>query len=134
MVDTESLKDIKRLLLQLTGEKSPLTRSQLKRILSNPNLLCVVIFDGSRIIGTASVYIHHQFEKTMGHVEEVVVDETYRGQGLGKKLMGELMRLAKKKGIKELDLTSRPVRVAANALYQKLGFVQRETNVYRKRL
>jgi ribosomal protein S18 acetylase RimI-like enzyme len=41
------------------------------------------------------------------------------------------LEIAKARGAKTVDLTSRPSRVAANKLYQKLGFVLRDTNVYR---
>lgn len=34
-------------------------------------------------------------------------------------------------GVTKIVLTSSSSRIAANALYQKIGFVKRETNVYR---
>jgi ribosomal protein S18 acetylase RimI-like enzyme len=63
-------------------------------------------------------------------IEEVVVDEIYRGHGIGKELMLVLIELAKKLKISSMELTSRPSRVAANELYRHLGFVQRTTNVH----
>jgi len=64
-------------------------------------------------------------------IEDVVVDETVRGQGIGEALNGEALRIAKENGAGSVDLTSRPSREAANRLYQRLGFQTRETNVYR---
>lgn len=64
-------------------------------------------------------------------IEDVVVDEAARGQGVGAELTGAAIRLANQRGARTVDLTSRPSREAANRLYQRLGFVQRETNVYR---
>ena len=66
-----------------------------------------------------------------GIIEDVVVDETHRGQGIAGALVREALARAQASGAKTVDLTSRPSRVAANRLYQKLGFQQRESNVYR---
>ena len=59
------------------------------------------------------------------------MDEAARGQGAGEELVGEAIRLAAESGARTVDLTSRPSREAANALYEKVGFRARETNVYR---
>lgn len=48
--------------------------------------------------------------------------------------MDRLIEEAQKAGLIELELTSRPSNVTANAWYQKLGFEKRETNVYRMKL
>jgi ribosomal protein S18 acetylase RimI-like enzyme len=67
-------------------------------------------------------------------IEDVVVDEAARGTGTAVALTAAAMEEAKRLGATTIDLTSRPSRVAANKLYQRLGFVQRETNVYRYQL
>jgi ribosomal protein S18 acetylase RimI-like enzyme len=64
-------------------------------------------------------------------VEEVVVDEAVRGRHVSAVLMQGLIDLARQKGMWCLELTTRPSRLAANALYQSLGFTIRETNCYR---
>ncbi|QJC22248.1 GNAT family N-acetyltransferase [Arcanobacterium buesumense] len=64
-------------------------------------------------------------------IEDVVVDEVARGKGVGASLVVAAVDLAKKRGAKTVDLTSRPSREAANRLYQRAGFELRETNVYR---
>jgi len=66
-----------------------------------------------------------------GWIEDVVVDASARGMGVGAKLNLAAIDLAVRLGAKTIDLTSRPSREAANRLYQRLGFVERETNVYR---
>ena len=63
-------------------------------------------------------------------IEDVVVDESARGQGLGEALMREALHLAQKYGAEGLMLTSNPRREAANKLYQKMGFKRWETNLY----
>ena len=64
-------------------------------------------------------------------IEDVVVDRTKRGRGLGRDLVLFAIDYSKSMGARSVDLTSRPARVEANKLYRKLGFVLRETNVYR---
>jgi ribosomal protein S18 acetylase RimI-like enzyme len=64
-------------------------------------------------------------------IEDVVVDESARGQGVGAALTREAIRLAQAKGVRTVDLTSRPSREAANRLYERLGFELRDTKAYR---
>lgn len=64
-------------------------------------------------------------------IEDVVVDDSARGHGVGAALVDAAIAQAKAVGAKTVDLTSRPSRVAANRLYERLGFTRRETNVYR---
>jgi len=65
-----------------------------------------------------------------GWIEDVVVDESYRGQGLGKTLLLHALAIAPQLSLSKLFLTSRPERITANQLYQRIGFTQRTTNVY----
>ena len=64
-------------------------------------------------------------------IEDVVVDNQARGKGVGDALNRAALAEAERRGAKTVDLTSRPSREAANRLYQRLGFKQRDTNVYR---
>ena len=66
-------------------------------------------------------------------IEDVVVDEGARGQGVGTALTTAALSLAERQGAPGVDLTSRPSRVAANRLYRRLGFELPEVNVYRYR-
>ena len=65
-------------------------------------------------------------------IEDVVTDQAARGQGVGQSLVDAAVEHARELGAKTVDLTSRPTREAANRLYRRVGFLQRETNVYRK--
>jgi ribosomal protein S18 acetylase RimI-like enzyme len=69
-----------------------------------------------------------------GYLEEVVVDPSVRGPGVGRRLVAEAVDVARSKGLDFVELTSRPSREAANALYRSLQFAQRETNVFRLEL
>ena len=68
---------------------------------------------------------------TRAWIEDVVVDESARGRGVGEALNRRAMKIALERGAQTIDLTSRPAREAANRLYQRLGFAARETNIYR---
>jgi ribosomal protein S18 acetylase RimI-like enzyme len=64
-------------------------------------------------------------------IEDVVTDKESRGRGVAEILCREALNRASAAGARTVDLTSRPSREAANRLYRRLGFVQRDTNVYR---
>lgn len=86
------------------------------------------------IIGMASIIFYQIPTGYKAIIEDVIVDQNYRGKGIGKALTQELIKLAREKNVQYIDLTSSPSRVAANQLYQKLGFERRETNVYRLKI
>ncbi len=87
--------------------------------------------DDGKIIGFAALIIHPVPTKGLvGRVEDVVIDEGYRGQGLGRKIMEDLIDIAKREKIEILNLTSNPKRIPARKLYESLGFELSETGVF----
>ena len=130
--DSASLRDIQGLLAQVRNgsEKDTATMSELRDVLKDKNTLIIVAKDGARIVGMAMLCVTVRIGRRTGQVEDVVVDDSYRGKGLGKELMYKLIELARRKKLNAIYLTSRPARVAANALYQKIGFEKKETNAY----
>lgn len=123
---------VQRLLPQLDPSVEPIKKDHLKSLIRSKNShLFLAVSDDKEIAGmlTAAVYLIPTGTKYW--IEDVVVDEAYRGKGIGKELMVHAMEFAKSAGAKSVDLTSRPARVAANKLYKELGFELRETNVYR---
>jgi N-acetylglutamate synthase-like GNAT family acetyltransferase len=129
------LEEMNKLIVQLRrdGLTSQGSLEDLEKMVSDENAVVFVAKDVGKIIGSASLYIYVKLGKHCGTVEDVVVDDAYRGKGLGKLLMQAVIDAARSAGVGNLYLTSRPDpdRVAANKLYQKLGFEQRETNVYK---
>ncbi len=92
--------------------------------------------NGKEIIGHILVQIHYdpiRNEKKL-LIDDFVVKENYQKEGIGTKLMGQVFSYAKEKKISTLQLTSRPQRIAAHHLYQKLGFEKVETTVFRKNM
>jgi ribosomal protein S18 acetylase RimI-like enzyme len=67
----------------------------------------------------------------VGHLDDVVVDGSLRGHGVGEELVRRIVHRAKSENLADrIELTCKPDREAANKLYRRLGFTQRETNCY----
>ena len=127
---TEELRDaIHRLLPQLTAARTPPTLQQLTDVVSGQTLLVARGDDGG-IVGCATLVLYRVSSGLKGRIEDVIVDESARGQGVGEALVREGMRLANEAGVLMLELTSMPYRQSANRLYRRLGFVRKPTNVY----
>jgi ribosomal protein S18 acetylase RimI-like enzyme len=90
----------------------------------------VARLDGA-IVGTLTLVTFRIPTGVRAWIEDVVVDDVARGHGVGDLLNRFALDLARAKGAKTVDLTSRPSREAANRLYQRIGFEPRDTNVYR---
>ena len=90
-----------------------------------------MIRDEGHIVATGTLCIKHTLEFTIADIESVVVSSKCRGRGYGKELMTAMIEVAKKMN-DHIQLTSNPARVAANRLYQELGFERYETNCYKR--
>ncbi len=121
-----------RLVPQLSRSKPPPDKQALERIVaSDATHLLVAMSDESVIVGSLTLVVFPIPTGVRAWIEDVVVDSSVRGQGIGRALDESALEVARKAGAVTVDLTSRPTREAANRLYKSLGFVQRETNVYR---
>ncbi len=87
--------------------------------------------DEEKIVGMLTLALFRIPSGVRAWIEDVVVDTEARGRGIGAALVRRAIEIAQESGARTVDLTSRPSREAANKLYQKLGFEQRSTNVYR---
>ena len=103
----------------------------LNNALNDANVHVYVIRDGSHIFATGTLCIKHTLEFTIADIESVVVSSKCRGRGYGKDLMMAMIEAAKGFKVHHIQLTSRPARIAANQLYQELGFERYETNSYK---
>lgn len=106
------------------------TRESLERMVADADSHLYVIREEGRIVACACLCIYHQPFSTDATIESVVVSSKMRGKGLRRKLMEYLIEEAARMDVDCIHLTSNPKRVAANALYQKIGFVRKETNCY----
>ena len=129
---TEELWDaFQRLVPQLTSNNPPPTRDDLAALVkSESSTLIVARADNGSIIGAACVTVYRVPTGVRAVIEDVIVDESARGQGIGEALIQRCLDIAREKGAGGVSLTSNPKREAANRLYQKMGFKKRETNAY----
>lgn len=133
-VDGIVLDDFNRLLEQLATDIKPLTEELLYSIISCMHIHLFVAKDQDRVIGALTLIESKLLSGYKASIEDVVVDTSRRGEGIGRKLIEFAVEFAQNTGIEKIDLTSRPERAAANELYKKIGFVLRDTNVYRYQL
>ena len=121
------------LLRQLSPGKS-ITWTDYQQLFETPNTYLVFLSDYvedvKRRVGMATLCITQSPTGRKAWVEDLVIDQPFRGRGLSHRLLACLKLKAAEMGVRKLMLTSRPVRVAANRLYQHEGFERRETNVY----
>ena len=120
------------LMPQLSRSAPAPTHDELAQIAASPaTALLVARDDAGTIVGSLTLVLFRIPTGVRAWIEDVVVDESARGTGVGAALNREALRLAAEAGAVTVDLTSRPSREAANRLYKRLGFVERDTNVYR---
>ena len=131
-----------RLLAALRGERAKAetdaptpTASSLQALLDSPNTHLYMGRDehGSPV-AMATLCLAASPTGLKAWVEDVAVAADCRRRGYARALLSHIEAEARRLGAKSLNLTSRPERTAANALYRKAGFALRATNVYRKRL
>jgi ribosomal protein S18 acetylase RimI-like enzyme len=130
-VTEELLDGLNRLLPQLSSTASPLTFGDLEKIVSSTSCHLLVARNEDVIVGSLTLVIFAIPTGVRAWIEDVVVDERSRGAGVGEALSIAAIDEARRRGVRSIDLTSRPSREAANALYRKLGFELRDTNVFR---
>jgi ribosomal protein S18 acetylase RimI-like enzyme len=122
-----------RLVPQLSATKGPPGREALARIVGSPAVTLLVARAEGAIIGTLTLAMFPTPTGIRAWIEDVVVDEAARGHGIGEALITEAVGLAGAAGARTVDLTSRPARQAAGRLYERAGFEERNTRVYRYR-
>jgi ribosomal protein S18 acetylase RimI-like enzyme len=127
----ELVEAFERLIPQLSRSSPPPTRAEVQEMIDSPACDVLVARVDGKIVGTLTLVIFRIPTALRAWIEDVVVDDSARGHGVGEALNTRALDIARSRGCATVDLTSRPARAAANRLYQRLGFVQRDTNVYR---
>ncbi len=122
-----SLTDVKALIAQLDPSAEVNEPYLYKAILDG--YISTVEVDGE-LAGMGWIFPRQTMLRRQAVVEDMIVNEKFRGQGIGEKILRDLIKWSKEQGIEVLELTTNPKRVAANSLYQKVGFKIHETNHY----
>jgi ribosomal protein S18 acetylase RimI-like enzyme len=134
-VTEKDMADVNLLLLQMSPRAVAIDLKKVKAVMHHG--VIVTIRDADRdgqLIGMGTLLIINKLFTLCGTIEDVVVREDYRGQGLGRKITETLIAKGESLGMQFVDLTSSPKRKVANQLYQSAGFEKRETNLYRRYL
>ena len=130
-VDDDLVAAFATLIPQLSSSSPPPTADELQAIVDTPDsVLFVARLDG-RVVGSLTLACYRIPTGLKAWIEDVVVDADARGQGVGEALNRAAVAEAAHRGAKNVSLTSRSSREAANRLYRRLGFQPYETNLYR---
>jgi len=130
-VTDEVVEAFGRLLPQLSRSAPPFGPAELAAIAGCPANTVLIARASGAIIGTTTLVMFPLPSGLRARIEDVVVDESARGQGAGAVMTQEALRLAREAGARTVDLTSRPGRDAAGRLYERAGFKLRDSRVYR---
>ena len=130
-VNDDVVKAFERLVPQLSSSSPAPSREHLERIVNSDSCTLLLAREGEQIVGSLTLVVFPIPTGARAWIEDVVVDSSARGKGVGEALNLKALEIARADGAVTVDLTSRPSREAANRLYQRIGFVKRDTNVYR---
>lgn len=133
-VTPELVEAFARLIPQLSSSNPAPTETELAAICESEASVLLIAVDrdaADHILGSLTLAWFRIPTGVRAWIEDVVVDDAARGRGVGELLNRAALDRARQLGAKTVDLTSRPSREAANRLYQRIGFVARDTNVYR---
>jgi len=130
-VTDELVQAFAQLIPQLSSSNPPPSREQLQAIISSDASTVFMARVDGHIVGSLTLAVFLIPTATRAWIEDVVVAESARGHGVGEALNTAAIAEARRRGAVTVELTSRPSRESANRLYQRLGFVARDTNVYR---
>ena len=119
------------LIPQLSSSNPPPGRDGLESIVSSSSCVLFVARVDGRIVGSLTLATFPIPTGVRAWIEDVVVDSSARGHGVGEALSRAAIDEARSRGAITVELTSRPSRESANRLYRRIGFEQRDTNVYR---
>src|SRR5690349_4659956 len=136
-VTEELYRALQRLVPQLGAHKIPPTWEELNKLVTSGSSTLLVArhpAEDDPLVGILSLTIYRVPTGLRSIIEDVIVDEGARRQGIGEALVRSALELARQAGADGVSLTSNPQREAANQLYQSMGFELRKTNPYFYRL
>ena len=135
IADDELYEAFQRLVPQLTKNNPPPSLNDLSALVrDSSSTLMVARTKSGEIVGALTLTVYRVPTGVRSIIEDVIVDNSARGQGIGEALIKRAIDTAREKGAKNISLTSNPMREAANRLYMRVGFTKRETNAYQIKL
>lgn len=129
-LDDETWQALAALLPQLSQSAEP-DRGVLAHVIAHEATTLLLARVNGRIVGALTLVIYPLLTGLRAHIDDVVVDETRRGRGVGEALLSTALTQAQRLGARTVDLTSRPARESAIRLYTRVGFVRRDSQLFR---
>ena len=127
----ELVAGLNQLMPQLSANATTLTTTDVEALVGFPSTTVFIAREAGRIVGSLTLVVFPIPTGLRAWIEDVVVDESARGAGVGEALTNAAIVESRRRQVRSIDLTTRPSREDANRLYARLGFELRETNVYR---
>ncbi len=131
VISEQDVTEINSLIVQLSSRPQFLDSVAIKKLIDSSVLNLFIATSDKKIVGMATLLCVDCLTGSKGIIEDVIVDSEFRRRGIAEELINVALEHAKNVPVKYVDLTSRPDRIEANRLYQKIGFVKRDTNIYR---
>ena len=126
---------VNKLLAQLSSKRKTVSEDYLNIIIDSPNSQLLLLIDADdNYVGMIFIGEYNAPSGPKAWIEDVVIDNIYRGRGLGRTMLEMTLEYLRAKGIQNISLTTNPKRISANSLYKSLGFKLYETNVYKLNL
>ncbi len=122
-----------RLLPQLNAKLPVPDLDRFNRLLNDPDVVLLIARDGETIVGTTTVTVYTTPFWIKARLDEMVVDESARGKGVGEALVKAALDVGRERGAQVAELQSGrgPARAAAHKLYERIGFKIRDIDVFR---
>ena len=96
--------------------------SSLKQYINSNNAFFIGCFNATNLIGFIWLYPHIYLGEKRIHVNQIIVDKTFRKRGIAQKLLTEAEKKANAQRISTIDLFVSEVNKGALNLYEKLGY------------
>ena len=119
---------------QLRGAPVIITQEWLLELVTFPKTWLLIVEMRGEVAGMLTLSAFPRVSGWTPWIEGVVTDAALRGRGIGRALMEKAIAICQSEGFETINLSSRPERVAANALYASLEFDVVPTNYRRRRL
>jgi|SRR3989344_68397 len=126
--------DLSKLSTVLHGDERSVTAAELEEIVRDTSIVLMIARDGERLVGMATIYLIKKIGNRKAYIEDMIVDEEHRSQGIGGKLMHALIDAAREQGARSVELMTRIERKDAHRFYERLGFKNKDRYVYKLEL
>jgi ribosomal protein S18 acetylase RimI-like enzyme len=133
-IDEDLVDAAARLVPQLSPSARVPGHWELNQIIKHEGSSLIVAREGRAIVGMLTLHTFRAATGIHGWIQDVVVDESAKGRGVRGLLTQEAIRLSVEQGARSTELASRPSRVGAGRIYERLGFELRHAHLYRYRL